>query len=73
MDCTMNTPCPVMVPAATRYRTTYVFVIPDKRRGNTIEFYAGDGARTPTQGVKGFAGTAKLLRDVVIPSLRELQ
>ena len=71
-DCTMNTPCPIKVPPATRYATTYVFVVPDKGRGNVLEFHAGYAARGPTQEVNGFPGTARLLRDVVIPSLHDL-
>ncbi|OGN09626.1 MAG: hypothetical protein A3J46_00150 [Candidatus Yanofskybacteria bacterium RIFCSPHIGHO2_02_FULL_41_11] len=69
LDCTMNSPCPVKVPAETRYSKGYVFVVPDKAHNTVIEFFAGDAAREPSNSVKGFEGVSATLRDTIIPSL----
>ncbi len=64
--CTMNTPCPHRAPPKTRYQTLYDFAVLDGPE--IVEFRALVSG--PTKTVTGFEGDAKLLRDVIIPSLR---
>src|SRR6266404_5730420 len=65
MDCTMNSPCPIKVPAKTRYSKEYVFAVPDKSHGSIVEFFVGDAASGPTNTVNGFEGASAILHDII--------
>lgn len=68
LACTMNSsPCPQTVPADTRYLITFHFFIPDKPNGSILEFDAI--ARKSKARFDEHDPDARLLRDVVIPSL----
>jgi hypothetical protein len=68
-QCTANSPCPVDVPAETRYSISYVFVIPDESYNTILEFYVGDAFRGPSMEMDNFEGLGALLHDSIIPSL----
>ena len=65
-DCTMNTPCPHWVPPKSRYMTEYAFVVFDPP--HIVEFRAVHGG--PSENVAALEGDGKLLREVIVPSLR---
>ncbi len=69
LNCTMNSPCPMNVPANARYVVSYVFVIADKPHATILEFYTGDAFRGPSNVINGFEGLGAVLHDLVIPSL----
>ncbi len=68
-SCTMNSPCPENVPPETRYLYSYVFIIPDKPRAITLDFYVSDAFRNSSNEIKGFQGLGAVLHDLIIPSL----
>ncbi len=68
-DCTMNSPCPRNVAPEARYIISYVFVIADKPRATTLEFYVGDAYSGSSNVVHGFEGLAAVMHDLIIPSL----
>jgi hypothetical protein len=66
-ECTMNSPCPMAVPARIRYTTMYEFKFFDKPSNTMVTFrgtYTG-----PSKEITGFEGAGKLLREVIVPSL----
>ena len=64
--CTMNSPCPHWVPPKSRYMTEYAFVVLDPPY--IVEFRAVH--RGASENVPGPEGDGKLLREVIVPSLR---
>jgi len=64
--CTINSACPHPVPRKLRYQTEYAFVVFDDP--NIVEFRALN--RGPARNVTQPEGDGKLLRDVIVPSLR---
>ena len=67
--CSMNSECPVKVPAEARYQKSYTFVVPDKSHDAMIEFFVGNATLDHTNTVNGFEGLSAWLHDTIIPSL----
>ena len=66
-ECTMNSPCPMAVPARIRYMNMYEFKFFDKSNNTRVTFrgtYTG-----PSKEITRFAGLGKLLNNVIGPSL----
>jgi hypothetical protein len=67
-ECTMNSPCPLHWPPKSRYTTEYAFAVLDEN--SCLEFTGMHSG--PSKKVTGFEGDGKLLRDIIVPSLRSL-
>jgi hypothetical protein len=70
-ECTMNSPCPLNWPADSRYTAWYKFTMYDPPNNSIIEFTGGHYGRY--KEVTGFEGVGKLLREIVIPSLKPIR
>lgn len=68
LECTHMSPCPHYVPPESRYSVFYSFFVPDKEHGTIVEFSAAS-VRTSSATVNEFKDIAKLLRQMVVPSL----
>ena len=67
-ECSMHSPCPLPVSPTSWYTTQYAFAVLDET--SCVEFTGmHDG---PSKNVTGFEGDGKLLRDIIVPSLRLL-
>lgn len=69
-ECSMNSPCPLPWPpkSKSRYTTQYAFAVLDEN--SCLEFTGMHSG--PSKKVTGFEGDGKLLRDIIVPSLRSL-
>ncbi len=67
-ECSMNSPCPLPWPPKSRYTTQYAFAVLDEN--SCLEFTGRHSG--PSKKVTGFEGDGKLLRDIIVPSLRSV-
>ena len=68
-ECTMNSACPHGTPPQSRYMTQYAFAVFDKPSHSIVEFTGINWG--PSKEVTSFEGDGKLLREVIVPSLRK--
>lgn len=68
-ECTMNSACPHGTPPQSRYVTQYAFAVFDKPSRSIVEFTGIHFG--PSKEVTSFEGDGKLLREVIVPSLRK--
>lgn len=68
-ECTMNSACPHATPPQSRYMTQYAFAVFDKPSHSIVEFTGINWG--PSKEVTSFEGDGKLLREVIVPSLRK--